>query len=280
MPSYAVETLASAVGGASGLVLGAPLYFIKTHEQQSGGNRAGVVAAFNQQGVRGLFRGATPPLIGATLYQVVAFPMFKLCLDAISAAPEPSLGDMMLAGTGAGLASSLLTTPFEMVKVKLVLNPSGKPELRGAARAEVARLYSLGGVRALYSGLTAMAVREGPGSGLYFGIYHSSKRNLRAAGVAPTAADFVSGGVAGVSCWLSVLPFDVCKTRIQATSFVGHGASPQGKYRGGVFACARVIVREEGLGALYLGWRPLVARAFLVNSTTFLIYEQVLDVFR
>jgi solute carrier family 25 carnitine/acylcarnitine transporter 20/29 len=237
--AYAGELVASCVGGSAGMLVGAPLDYLKSHQQNArlgASSTALALKALRQAGVPGLFKGGGPPLVGGLLYQVSAFPTYKFCLSALP--DRHGLGSMVLAGTGAGLVSTLFTTPCELVKVKLQLDPGARGGTHGAARREIARLYRLGGPRALFTGWTAMAVREGPGSGLYFGLYHYGKEHAQARGLfSPRTSEFLSGGVSGVLCWVCVLPADVCKTRLQMDAYARDGA-PR-KYRGLWHWCVR-----------------------------------------
>lgn len=66
--------------------------------------------------------------------------------------------------------------------------------------------------------------------------------------------------------WLPCYPIDFCKTLIQTDS------ETNPKYRG-LLDCMRKTVRAEGIGALYRGVGPCLARAFPANAVTFLAFE-------
>ena len=85
---------------------------------------------------------------------------------------------------------------------------------------------------------------------------------------ASQTAQFVFGGLAGTLCWLSVLPFDVVKSRMQATD---------GRHYTGMVQCARDSYRQEGAKVFMRGALAMSLRAFPVNGVTFLVYEVLLD---
>jgi solute carrier family 25 carnitine/acylcarnitine transporter 20/29 len=85
---------------------------------------------------------------------------------------EPSLAQIFLAGAGCGLASTLLTTPIELVKTQQQMQQQHLSEHTRArvapARTVAAHIFRAGGVRALYRGLSATILRDVGGFGMYF----------------------------------------------------------------------------------------------------------------
>ena len=80
-------------------------------------------------------------------------------------------------------------------------------------------IYKERGLLGFYKGSLAMAYREVPSYGIYCLTYEflSAKMHQHqftdARGI---VADLISGGVAGSLTWLSIIPFDVMKSRFQA----------------------------------------------------------------
>ena len=130
------------------------------------------------------------------------------------------------------------------------------------------------GVRGLYRGLDAMALRDVPSYGLYLVVYEAASSWLRArrwavrhGALGDVLADVVGGGLAGSVSWLAVMPLDVLKSRLQADR--------TGRYRG-LLHCASRAVRREGLGVLYRGTLVTCLRGFPTNAATFLVYTKLL----
>ena len=115
-----------------------------------------------------------------------------------------------------------------------------------------------------------MAYREVPSYGIYCLTYEflSAKMHQHqftdARGI---VADLISGGVAGSLTWLSIIPFDVIKSRFQA-DFAG-------EYNG-FLHCAKELYKEGGVRIFYTGCLVTCLRAFPVNAMTFLVYSQTL----
>ena len=81
-------------------------------------------------------------------------------------------------------------------------------------------------------------------------------------------AQFMLGGLAGTLCWLSVLPFDVVKSRMQALD---------GRHYTSLVHCALDSYKKEGAKVFMRGGLAMALRAFPVNGVTFLVYEVLLD---
>ena len=62
---------------------------------------------------------------------------------------------------------------------------------------------------------------------------------------------FWAGGLAGVLCWLSVLPSDVVKSRMQADSL-----DPAARRYSGALDCVRQSLAKEGPG-VFFRYRPI-----------------------
>jgi hypothetical protein len=105
----------------------------------------------------------------------------------------------------------------------------------------------------LFRGLPITAVRDFPSHGVYFALYELCQ-SLQVAerGQETPLSTFVAGGVAGIVSWWSVYPFDVIKSRIQASK----GA------RIGWMSVAASCVREEGWVRAYA---PAVGALVLVK---------------
>jgi solute carrier family 25 carnitine/acylcarnitine transporter 20/29 len=77
---------------------------------------------------------------------------------------------------------------------------------------------------------------------------------------------FIAGGLAGISSWIFNYPTDVIKTRLQAQT------SSSLKYKG-VLDCTLKIIKEEGSIVLWRGLGATIARAFVMSSAIFPVYQ-------
>jgi solute carrier family 25 carnitine/acylcarnitine transporter 20/29 len=129
-----------------------------------------------------------------------------------------------------------------------------------------------GGFFALFKGYTPTLLREIPGNAAYFGTYTLVKEQLAAAqGLLNTSqlgagSLMLAGGLAGAAFWMPTIPVDTIKTRMQLDS----PYNP--KYRG-IVDCARKLIQSEGMGSLFRGWQPCIARSVPANAALFMTYE-------
>jgi solute carrier family 25 carnitine/acylcarnitine transporter 20/29 len=80
-----------------------------------------------------------------------------------------------------------------------------------------------------------------------------------------TGIGIVTGGLAGTLFWLSVLPLDVAKTRIQTAIDLNINRNP--------FYQIRLVYRQAGVKALYAGIGPTLVRAFPANAAAIVTWE-------
>uniref|UniRef100_A0A8C6LG76 Solute carrier family 25 member 45 n=1 Tax=Nothobranchius furzeri TaxID=105023 RepID=A0A8C6LG76_NOTFU len=166
----------------------------------------------------------------------------------------------------------LVCAPIDLVKVRLQ-GQTCTNRYRGPIHC-LAVILREEGLRGLYRGGMALALRDIPCYGLYFLPYEVTRKALTEAGEQPgTFTVLTAGGVAGVVTWAFATPMDVIKARLQMS-----GAG--GRQYSGVVHCIRVSVREEGLRVLFKGLLLNSLRAFPINAITFLCYESLMKILR
>jgi len=170
----------------------------------------------------------------------------------------------MLAGAGAGVIQVFVTTPMELLKVRLQ-NSGGQlteDKLRTSnpvpqtltTRTLFRELTYSRGVRGLYQGYSATLLRNVTFSILYFPLFaHLSKLGPRRSPGSSQAVfwwSFLCGCTAGAVSAVAVTPADVVKTRLQLQA-------DQQRY-GGIVDAFKQILRLEGGAALMVGALPRV----------------------
>ena len=184
-----------------------------------------------------------------------------------------SVAQVSAAGFFSAIPMTLITAPFERVKVLLQiqgqkqLGPGEKPKYSGGFDV-VRQLYKEGGIRSVFRGSAMTLARDGPGSAAYFATYETIKRRLtpKDESGAPQKlslpAVMAAGGAAGVAMWIPVFPVDTIKSRLQ---------SAEGRPTiGGV---VREVYGKGGIKAFFPGFGPALARAIPANAATFLGVE-------
>lgn len=267
-------------GGICAVLVGHPFDLIKTRLQTAppgtySGSIDATMKTIRADGVKGLYRGMGPPLIGVTPIFALSFFSYDLGKKLVYAATPNrtnstlSLAELSAAGFFSAIPTVLVAGPAERIKVLLQLQgqSSSGPKYNGPVDV-VRQLYKEGGLRSIFKGTGGTLARDGPGSAAYFAAYEIAKRSLTPAGSDPNDLNIVTtitaGGLAGMANWALAIPPDVVKSRYQG--------APEGTYKS-FMDCARKTVMADGVGALFKGFGPAMARAFPANAAVFVGVE-------
>jgi len=127
-----------------------------------------------REGVKGLFKGMSSPLIGVSAINAVLFLNYGFAKRALGGDERLlTLNEIALAGTVTGLAVAFVESPFDLFKAKMqVQYSSSGGQARYKNAPDVARqLAAQYGLRGLYQGLGATILRNLPGNAAYFYFY-------------------------------------------------------------------------------------------------------------
>ncbi|KAK5106798.1 carnitine transporter [Lithohypha guttulata] len=280
---------AGGVGGVCAVVVGHPFDLVKVRLQTAEkgvytGAMDVVRRTVAREGMfRGLYAGVSAPLVGVTPMFAVSFwgyDMGKKLVEATTVVPvknntpQYSIGQISAAGFFSAIPMTLITAPFERVKVLLQIQgqkqlaPGEKPKYSGGVDV-VRQLYKEGGIKSVFRGSAMTLARDGPGSAAYFATYEYIKRTLspkdaegNATGELSLSAVLAAGGAAGVAMWIPVFPVDTIKSRIQT--------DPGKPTIGGTIS---QLYGKGGIKAFFPGFGPALARAVPANAATFLGVE-------
>lgn len=296
-------------GLASGIVT-CPLDVIKTKLQAQGGFSTrspgsppakqiyrGVIGSartiFREEGVRGLYRGLGPMLMGylptwaiyLTIYEKSREPYYDMCGNWWLARCYASLT--------AGACSTVITNPIWVIKTRL-MSQSNRSSSEGkrvgfhykSTWDAAKQMYRAEGLRSYYSGL-APAMLGLTHVAIQFPLYEFFKTQFTGYGIGEhpaedhgstwlgiTAATFLSKICASTATY----PHEVLRTRLQTQQRRHNVASSDGmrqgqpKYNGMIETC-KIIIKEEGWRGFYAGLGTNLIRAVPSAMTTMLTYE-------
>ncbi len=242
--------------GTTSVVVGHPFDTIKTKMQaQRGFESTNMFRSFTktltEQGVRGFYRGAIPPLCGSGIYRSMQFAVFEgayTYMDFPMTTWEiPFTQGLQVRVLVAGLASSttraIIETPLEYAKI----------------RQQTQQPWQ---IKDVYRGFGVTWCRTVGLMCTFFIIVDSLRRHYPSIFKRPVLGPFLISGVAATMGWWVVWPLEYMKSQVQ------------GSYGKDIPVLQRMknVVRERGgYFALYRGILPGTIRSFLANGTSMIV---------
>lgn len=167
----------------------------------------------------------------------------------------------LLAGVSAGVTSTLVLHPLDLIKVRFAVNDGSalsSPKYGGIFNA----LTTIGrqeGIRGLYRGVTPNLWGAGSSWGLYFLFYNAIKVRLQHGDrnkVLSPNLHLLAAAQAGASTLVVTNPIWVIKTRMCLQYGNGNVVVGSNERYNGMFHALIKIFKEEGLKGYYKGFLP------------------------
>ncbi|KAI2625755.1 mitochondrial carrier [Hypoxylon sp. NC1633] len=312
--------VAGVFSGIAKLTVGHPFDTIKVRLQTTDVTRFSgplecLVQTVRAEGVRGLYKGATPPLVGwmfmdsvmlgsLTVYRrLLAEHVFQgrltpdyfpgahksplpspsrpetegpIAATSHAAAHLPSYGHGF-AGVLAGGTVSFIAAPIEHIKARLQIQYSArKSERLYTGPLDVVRkIYSAHGVAGVYKGFCATLLFR---SFFFFwwGSYDVLTRLLSdRTSLGAPAINFWAGGLSAQVFWLTSYPSDVVKQRIMTDPLGGKLNDGTPRFKNW-WQAARAVYAEGGVKGYWRGFVPCFLRAFPANAMALVAFEGVM----
>eukprot|EP01087_Luapelamoeba_hula_P016004 TRINITY_DN4880_c0_g1_i1.p1 TRINITY_DN4880_c0_g1~~TRINITY_DN4880_c0_g1_i1.p1 ORF type:complete len:321 (+),score=20.71 TRINITY_DN4880_c0_g1_i1:97-1059(+) len=280
------EAVGGFFSGVVGTFFGHPLDTIKVRLQTQHRYK-GVVDCFvrvlREEGVtQGFYKGLVPPLVSLTFLNTISFSIFSQ-FKRVFADPSASSAYHFLlpyaAGAFTGAASSIFSTPFEMIKVRMQLDNVSARKFKSSFHCTRSLIKEYG-LKSLYVGSGVNAIRETIFCTAYFGTYDRLRSFFNNNNFAKPFAVVLSGGCSGVLGWFCSFPLDVIKTNIQGQKLDYLLNNHGNQYQGFREVSRHIWQVKGGLFGFYTGLLPSITRACIVSSLRFSAYETTLSVIR
>ncbi|KAI4281593.1 MAG: hypothetical protein L6R38_003571 [Xanthoria sp. 2 TBL-2021] len=296
--------VAGVFSGISKLSVGHPFDTIKVRLQTSEksqfrGPLHCLAQTIRNEGARGLYKGATPPLCGwmvmdsimlgsLTFYRrmlkehVFSKPLFQgvqtgTIDKAVNAEARLPIFGHGIAGILAGWTVSFIAAPVEHVKARLQVQyaaDKSKRLYRGPIDC-CTKIFRAHGFYGLYHGLSATLLFR---SFFFFwwGSYDILTRLFSThTSLSPAAVNFWAGGLSAQIFWLTSYPSDVVKQRIMTDPLGGKLNDGQRRFPRWKDA-AKEIWRRDGAAGYWRGFLPCFLRAFPANAVALVAFESVM----
>lgn len=225
---------------------------------------SGVAYIAKNQGVRGLYTGLVPILIGALPKAGIKFGSNAFFNKKLRELPlHRSVVDFSAGLCAGALEAVMVAVPVETIKTKTIEMNCGFVEGSKRTLAE-------SGIRGFYKGVLPTILKQSSNQGLRFmfmGRYREIITNSGEKKITPIQS-LVGGMGAGCFSALGNNPFDVIKTKMQGVD--------SGKRYSGSVDCALKIFQNEGLAGFYSGLFPRLYRVVPGQGIIFMSYDMLL----
>lgn len=172
------------------------------------------------------------------------------------------------AGAAAGLLSSLVCYPLEVMKDRVTMDPTAHRHL-GLAFSHTVRREGWG---ALYRGLTPTLIGMVPYSAAYYYFYDFAKRKWSRVSRRKhrhPAETLMLGGLSGVAASCLTFPLEVARKRLMVGGLAGSGRPA---YKNLLDSLA-TIVRDDGVRGLYQGIGSSSLKCLNSSAISWTLYE-------
>lgn len=242
-----------------------------------------------QDGVRGLYRGVSAPLVGAAAENASLFWAYRLAQDVLKATVIPGTVDgeklplsaLVAAGAMSGCVTSVVLTPIELVKCRMQVPSQSAldPTLRAAQGplAIISHVWKTEGLAGFWRGQLGTLLRETGGGAAWFGSYEALSLYFRKLlqnpekDSLPIWQQMLSGAIAGMAYNFVFFPADTIKSKIQT----GEVTNVKAKFS----QVGKDLFRAHGFKGLYRGCGITVARSAPSSALIFTIYEYLRKTF-
>ncbi|RCK54618.1 Mitochondrial thiamine pyrophosphate carrier 1 [Candida viswanathii] len=270
---------AGSIAGAVSRAVTAPLDTIKIRLQleSSGFKERNTVPTIiknllRHEGPIAFWKGNVPAEILYILYGGTQFASYSvlnthlLRLEQLYHLRLSEASHSLIVGTGSGMASTLVTYPFDLLRTRLVANKTRNLlSMSGTVRG----ILETEGIRGVFAGVRPAMLSVSTTSGLMFWSYELARefsKNLKHVPFIEGICGFIAGAFAkGVT-----FPLDTLRKRCQMCSVVhGHPFSALHLFV--------AIVKKEGVLGLYKGFGVSIIKTAPTSAISLFMYEYSLS---
>ncbi|KAI8343302.1 putative mitochondrial ornithine carrier protein [Chlamydoabsidia padenii] len=288
---HEVEDLVfGSVAGMVGKVVEYPFDTVKVRLQIQPTNRPHYTGAVDcitrtvrQEGVKGLFKGMSLPIVGAMMENATLFVGYRQVQQLIRShtgnTDEPlSMNQLLLAGAGSGALVAFVLTPVELIKCKLQIQQQHLASKRYRGPGQVIQhVWQQEGLTGFYRGFMATMIRETFGGMFWFGAYEYAcatflaRRQQESAVL--TKKDLssmelmISGAMGGIGYNVSMFPVDVVKSISQTDQDIRKGLPARSFGQ-----VVKSVYQDTGIRGFYRGCGITALRSAPTSAIIFFTY--------
>lgn len=265
--------ISGAVAGAVSRTAVAPLETIRTHLMVGSSGHSSTEVFDNimkTEGWTGLFRGNFVNVIRVAPSKAVELFAYDTVNKNLSSKPgeQPKIPipASLVAGACAGVSSTLLTYPLELVKTRLTIQ---RGVYNGLLDAFV-KILKEGGPGELYRGLTPSLIGVIPYAATNYFAYDTMRKAYRKIFKEEKIGNIETlliGSAAGAISSTATFPLEVARKHMQVGAVSGRIV-----YKNVIHALASIL-EQEGIQGLYKGLGPSCMKLVPAAGISFMCYE-------
>ena len=271
---YAITFLSGASYGLTTVLIGQPLDTIKTRMQGMSSSSSSKSSAlfilrdlYSREGLRGLYRGGLPLLIGGSVMRSAQFGVSAKAQEFLVQNNVPSYkafntldSNVVLAGVAGGMGRAVVEIPTDFLKIRRQV----QSDLGNRIQFDVIRKSLMDGSLVTFARNTVLFTS--------FIVYVDLSKQACAAGLIPSLlcnndssglSPFAKGAICSNLAWLSCWPMDVVKTQRQSGNF-----DPS-------TGALDLLKENMKQGKMFRGLVPGLVRSSIANGSSMVVYEAV-----
>lgn len=216
-----------------------------------------------KEGISALYKGVTSPLLSVPFLRATGWLSLEMALMGLGTkfGNDLTVSHAMIGGAFSALATSIIVTPFDLVKCRLQMEGVGAKIKRTGSLKLAKNIIIEEGIRGLYRGYTLALLRDIPGLAVSFGTFQYTKLKLLSLWGDKTYNSLISGAFAGAVTWLFIYPQDLVKTRFQ-----------NGKQK--TSQIVKEILAKDGLRGFWRGFGACMTRAPIAVACSYWTYDE------
>ncbi|KAG2205445.1 hypothetical protein INT46_007656 [Mucor plumbeus] len=272
------ETLKHSIAGAGAGVISSvvtcPLDVVKTRLQNQGigklkyrGTMGTMKRIRLEEGIRGLYRGLGPTVVGYLPTWAIYFTIYDYC--KINWAKDGIEHDWLAhisSAMTAGMISTTLTSPVWVIKTRFMTQTIRSPHRYNSIMEAFAMIAKHEGIRGFYKGLGPSLIGVSHVA-IQFPLYERLK-TLLASNQSETTSILLASSISKMVASTTTYPHEVIRTRLQ------NQVIQPFKYKG-ILHAIKVIMYEEGVHGFYKGITTNLVRTVPASAVTIFTYELI-----
>lgn len=235
---------------------------------------------FRNEGVAALWKGNVPAEIMYILYGATQFTSYSVINSAVAdiEAKFPSsyklstAANSLIVGSGAGISSTLVTYPFDLLRTRMAANTS--TEFLSMSKV-VQQIWRKEGAVGIFAGIRPTLLSVAANTGLMFWSYETAREVLSRHRDDLPFIEGICGFIAGTTSKGLTFPLDTVRKRSQVFGITNAHLGPPRAYR--IFTN---IIKKEGALSLYRGFGISVLKTAPTSAISLFTYEYSLDMIR